>query len=310
MAEKLVSPGVFTRENDLSFLSQGIGEIGAAFIGPFKQGPAFVPTIVRTQSEFEEIFGTPDGTYYTDYAVQNYLREAGVATIVRVGGVDGYTQAAPLAIVASGSAGNKIVGVLHNTNRLYQNVGFTGTTIANDVDGKFLVTFPSGAFANSSAVAVSASILPRDINDISDVFGESPYGTLGTTANIYTYAYFENFASQSISSTVSAIVLPSQAYTDDATFASTPFVKSQNISGTRFSLFRFHTLGDGTLYNTKFKIGISNVKAAGEDGGTDYSVFSVTVRSFSDTDRRKVVLETFNNVNLPCISKLYCKSNW
>ena len=28
MAEKIVSPGVFTRENDLSFISQGIGEIG------------------------------------------------------------------------------------------------------------------------------------------------------------------------------------------------------------------------------------------------------------------------------------------
>ncbi len=54
MAERIVSPGVFTRENDLSFLAQGIGEIGAAFIGPFKQGPAFIPTIVRTQSEFEE----------------------------------------------------------------------------------------------------------------------------------------------------------------------------------------------------------------------------------------------------------------
>ena len=43
MAEKIVSPGVFTRENDLSFLAQGIGEIGAAVIGPFQKGPAFVP---------------------------------------------------------------------------------------------------------------------------------------------------------------------------------------------------------------------------------------------------------------------------
>jgi hypothetical protein len=102
MAERIVSPGVFTRENDLSFLAQGVGEIGAAFIGPFKQGPAFVPTIVRTQSEFEDIFGTPDGTYYTEYAVQNYLREAGSATIVRVGGLDGYTQVKPLGIFASG----------------------------------------------------------------------------------------------------------------------------------------------------------------------------------------------------------------
>ena len=35
-----------------------------------------------------------------------------------------------------------------------------------------------------------------------------------------------------------------------------------------------------------------------KDGGTDYSVFSITIRSYSDTDKRKVVLETFNNVNL------------
>lgn len=308
MAERIVSPGVFTRENDLSFLSQGIGEIGAAFIGPFKQGPAFVPTIVRSQSEFEEIFGTPDGTYYTDYAVQNYLREAGVATVVRVGGVGGFVQAAPLAIVASGSAGNKIAGVLHNTNRLYQGVGFTGTTIANDDNGKFLLSIPTASFGTSgitfaqsgSSYSVSASILPRDINDISDVFGESPYGM-----GAFTYTYFENFASQSLDAVVSALVLPSQNFAQDATYASTPFVKSQTISGTRFSLFRFHTLGDGTLYNTKFKVAISNVKAAGEDGSTDYSVFTVTVRRFDDTDKRKVVLETFNNVNLDPASPNY-----
>src|SRR5210317_506530 len=115
MAERIVSPGVFTRENDLSFLAQGVGEIGAAFIGPFKQGPAFVPTIVRTQSEFEDKFGTPDGTYYTDYAVQNYLREAGTVTIVRTLGIDGYTQVAPIGLKVSGSGMSEtLVGVLHS----------------------------------------------------------------------------------------------------------------------------------------------------------------------------------------------------
>ena len=34
MAEKLVSPGVFTRENDLSFIAQGVGAIGGAIVGP------------------------------------------------------------------------------------------------------------------------------------------------------------------------------------------------------------------------------------------------------------------------------------
>jgi len=55
MAERIVSPGVFTREKDLSFLPQGIAEIGAALIGPTKKGPAFVPTIIRNFQEFEEM---------------------------------------------------------------------------------------------------------------------------------------------------------------------------------------------------------------------------------------------------------------
>ena len=66
MAEKLVSPGVFTRENDLSFIAQGVGAIGGAIVGPFKQGPAFKPTIVTSPSELEDIFGAADGTYYTE----------------------------------------------------------------------------------------------------------------------------------------------------------------------------------------------------------------------------------------------------
>ena len=53
MAERIVSPGVFTRERDLSFLPQAIGEIGAAIIGPTKRGPAFPPTQVTA---FQELF--------------------------------------------------------------------------------------------------------------------------------------------------------------------------------------------------------------------------------------------------------------
>jgi hypothetical protein len=301
MAERIVSPGVFTRENDLSFLAQGVGEIGAAFIGPFKQGPAFVPTIVRTQSEFQDIFGTPDGTYYTEYAVQNYLREAGTATIVRVGGIGGYQQPSPMAIIASSSAGEKVVGVLFNTDKGYQDYGFPNATLVNDnSNGKFVINGITG----STATSVSASFVPSHTNDLSDVFGESPFGA----KSAYTYAYFENVASAYGTAghyTASLAVLGTQNFAENVTYASTPMVKSQLISDIRYDLFQFHTLGDGTLYNTKFKVGISNVKAAGEDGSTDYSTFSVTVRGYSDTDKRKTVIETFNNVNLDPASPNY-----
>ena len=39
----------------------------------------------------------------------------------------------------------------------------------------------------------------------------------------------------------------------------------------------------------------------------DYATFSVAVRKFSDTDKRKNVLETFNNVNLDPASPNYIK---
>jgi hypothetical protein len=295
MAERIVSPGVFTRENDLSFLAQGIGEIGAAFIGPFKQGPAFVPTIVRTQSEFELIFGTPDGTYYTEYAVQNYLREAGTVTVVRVMDTGIFTQSTPIGLVADG----KLISTIHSTNAGDDEVGFGPFAVNNGtISGSFVVS-------GSGIGNVSSSLLPSATNDVSDVFGESPFGP----KDGYVYSYFENLASSTnYSGGVSGIALANQVFSggalndsvavDGASPANTPYVKSQLISNERYELFRFHTIGYGNNENTRFKIGISNVKAAGEDGATDYTTFSVTIRAFNDTDKRKSVLETFSNVNL------------
>lgn len=309
MAERIVSPGVFTRENDLSFLAQGVGEIGAAFIGPLKEGPAFIPTIVRSESEFENIFGVTDGKYYTEYAVQNYLREAGTATIVRIAGIGGYTQAGPIGIFVSQSSGTpKLIGTLYSTKA----GGVLGAQATASNATIVASTTISGSFTISSSLisVTSASIRTSATNDLSDVFGTSPFGAKA----YYTNTYFRNVANSiDMPMTGSAIVakaLPTQDYSGDITNpayneAFTPMVKSQLISGIRYDLFRFHTLGHGDAYNTKFKIGISNVKAAGEDGTTDYATFTVTLRAYSDIDRRKSVIETFTNVNLDPASPNY-----
>ena len=92
MSERIVSPGVFTREKDLSFLPQGISDIGAAIIGPTSSGPAFVPTIVNNFSEFESLFGKLNTNYYTPYTIKEYLKSAGTVTVVRILGIGGYTN--------------------------------------------------------------------------------------------------------------------------------------------------------------------------------------------------------------------------
>ena len=312
MAEKIVSPGVFTRENDLSFIAQGIGEIGAAIIGPFHKGPAFVPTVVSTQSEFEEIFGTPNGDYYSGYTVQNYLREAGVATIVRVGHIGGYTHAAPLGIKLSGvgTKDDKIIGVLHGTDNLADADGDITTELfastAIDAQPSASVFSISGSLLGSE---ISASVLPTAGNDLSDVFGESAFGS----KKVFSYKYFENAATDfsnhiiNSGSQVSLVALADQDFTQDVQHASTPWIQSQLISGERHNLFKLHTLGDGTYANKEFKVSIFNVKAAGSSNATDYGTFSIAIRSYSDTDKRKVVLETFTNLNMDPASPNYIK---
>jgi len=313
MAEKIVSPGVFTRENDLSFLAQGIGEIGAAVIGPFQKGPAFVPTVVSTQSEFEEIFGTPNGSYYTGYTVQNYLREAGTVTIVRVGQVGGYTQTRAAGIVVSGSSaegGQKLIGVLHSTA-----IGVAdGDGVIGDGEASSLL-IESEASASAFSISgseigtgISASVLPSAGNDISDVFGESARGN----KNVYVNKYFEKAAGDCTNnflsgSSVTLIELGNQEFTQDIQHASTPWIQSQLISGERSDLFRFHTTGDGGNYNKEFKIAIFNVKAAGSNNSTDYATFSIAIRGYSDTNKRPVILETFSNLNLDPASPNYIK---
>ena len=108
MAERIVSPGVFTRERDLSFLPQGIGEIGAAILGPTQKGPSFVPTVVTSFSDFERIFGTYSTSYYTPYTIKEYLKSAGSVTVVRVGYLGGY-KVDSINLVISGSGANKDV---------------------------------------------------------------------------------------------------------------------------------------------------------------------------------------------------------
>jgi len=90
MAEKIVSPGVFTREKDLSFLPQGVAEIGACVIGATRKGPAFVPTLCDSMADFETKFGAVWDESYVPFTVQQYMKSAGQVTIVRVLGQRGH----------------------------------------------------------------------------------------------------------------------------------------------------------------------------------------------------------------------------
>ena len=58
MAETIISPGVFTRENDISFIQPAPVAAGAAIIGPAVKGPVEVPTLVTSYNDYVRKFGT------------------------------------------------------------------------------------------------------------------------------------------------------------------------------------------------------------------------------------------------------------
>jgi len=114
MAEKIVSPGVFTNEVDQSFLPAGVQAIGAAVVGPTQKGPAGIPTIVSSYSEFVQNFGgkftSGSGAsensykYLTNYAAQEYLKYADTLTVVRI--LAGDYSPATTDVTASGLSAN------------------------------------------------------------------------------------------------------------------------------------------------------------------------------------------------------------
>ena len=91
MAESIISPGVYTRENDISFIQPAPIAAGAAFIGPTVKGPIENPTIVTSYNDYVRKFGVVFSSgsnsyeFLTSLAVKNYFSQAGqTALITRV----------------------------------------------------------------------------------------------------------------------------------------------------------------------------------------------------------------------------------
>lgn len=109
MAEVLLSPGVLTRENDQSFLTQQPIQAGACIVGPTAKGPT-TPVLVRSYSDFVNRFGTTitSGSqvysYLTNISAQNYFNNGGTTLLVsRV--TSGDFTSATSSLIPTGSGG-------------------------------------------------------------------------------------------------------------------------------------------------------------------------------------------------------------
>lgn len=304
MAERLISAGVLTRENDQTFVPQGAIAAGAAVVGPTEKGTAYVPTVVTSYSDFERKFGGAADNY-TSHTLRNYLQNAESALVTRVLGNGGWRFDGSSRNLAAIVTGSTIVTVFHPS----KNNSPDSLELSNSVSSSASKTAFNFILSGSgiSAVTVSSSLLKTDTNYLTKVLGSTADNSQ-TAADTYSatafpYLNFANYQSSSMGSSGIEMVISDAATTFTSSYsegydaASTPWVVSQN--SVDQNLVKFHHLSHGFATNRDIKVGVTNLREPADiDGVAQYSIFDVVVRQYGDTDKNQVVLETFNNVTL------------
>ena len=334
MAEKIISPGVFTNEIDQSFLPSAVADIGAALIGPTLKGPAGIPTVVTSFSEFQNKFGdvfksgSNSFQFLTSHTAEQYLKNSDTLTVVRV--MDGTFAPATASINTSGS-----------TTETGQTVASGGLRIhaTSRVNGeRFRITKPDGS--NITFVAASdgggdssdgtirffdkgADLAAMTTNLITEINTQGGFGTLkahhsgtvaggiGLSGSLPGTQLTNNGFTFATASSINANTFSDNTGADTAAFKGKgKFVTANgvNASGSITPAFTLKTLADGRIMNNADSTArTNNVLISGSKHNIRFEVlsnnpkrgtFNLAIRAGNDNIKRKQTLETFNNLTL------------
>ena len=317
MAEKIISPGVFTNEVDQSFLPAGIASIGAAVIGPTAKGPALVPTTVSSYSEFVNIFGgvfeSGSGAskdsykYLTNYSAQEYLKYADTLTVVRI--LDGTFTAGSATIQNAVTTGvntaTASIAIDRATNgERYKLVTAAGTTVTfvasadgtGDSSDGSIRFFPVGANTSSHATSLADEINAAGLGITAGKTAAHPFSltlsasSAGTSGNGFTFQ-------------TASVADPDAFTTAVTTGGGTDSAAAEDV----FTLTTLSHGDDQTSQNTGDTLGTNELLPSGSANNLRYEIsnvssgkgtFNLTIRRGDDTIKRKTILEQYNGVNL------------
>lgn len=105
-----VSPGIYTREVDITYAAKSLGITTLGMAGETLKGPAFQPMSIANWREFQEVFGGTStekfkGSQYPKYELpyvaKSYLSESEQLQVVRVLGLSGYNAGPAWIVTAS-----------------------------------------------------------------------------------------------------------------------------------------------------------------------------------------------------------------
>lgn len=104
-----VSPGIYTKETDLTYAAKSLGITTLGLVGETVKGPAFQPFLIENWRQFTTYFGGTNPSkfrgsqypkYELPYIAQSYLQESNQLQVVRVLGLSGVNAGAAWIITA------------------------------------------------------------------------------------------------------------------------------------------------------------------------------------------------------------------
>jgi len=287
MANFPSSPGVSLNEIDKTFISPTPIAVGAAIIGPTWKGPVEIPTIVTSYSDFVNRFGdsfesgSDNYSFLTSISAYNYFVEGGESLLVARVVSGSYTPSTSTVFTSIES------GVISTeTDALLTSIsGVTGSA------GTYTI---SGSTDSTLGSAFSASITLTNGTTVSTITvtnGGSGYGA----GDVLTIPSQSLAYGAGVVGTNTLITLNAEDIVNSTSFTLETLSEGtiMNSSGTHNS---DGTLSNGTDDNIRFEIASSN---------TNQGTFNLTVRQGDDKRDDKVILESFNGVNLDPNSPRY-----
>jgi len=311
MAESIISPGVFQRENDISFVQPAPIAAGAAFIGPTVKGPDYQPTIVTSYNDYTRKFGetfTSASNIYeflTSVAVRNYFSQGGQTALITKVTSGSYTGAVSTNLF---TGLNKATGsgtfASQSADGQQYAISYAGTTYTFIATGSVPVPTDSPT-SNTFYFPTGSSITTTITNLVTEINTYPSYLPVSASAN---------GSVLQLSSSLGTLGNGITFLTGSITPGSTPnYTLATLAGGTDQAPFTLTTLGKGVIYNNA--TGAADPGAQNSDGSlvsgssdnlrfqitnvnTALGTFTLLVRQGNDNTNNQVILETFTNLSL------------
>ncbi len=322
MAETIISPGVFTRENDISFIQPAPVAAGAAIIGPAVKGPVEVPTLVTSYNDYVRKFGTTFASGSTSYefltsiAVKNYFQQGGGSVLVNRVVSGSFTRATSTNITNATTDtgltfGSGSVTLVNNLSELEARITTTDGTLfrflgsdpnnipADDIDGNVFF------FATGSTPTATTTTLVAEINAVAALDNQILAVDNGSAVFV--------ISGSSSGTSGNGVIFTTGSVSDFTAGSGFTTEGGTNTTTATLNSFQLETLGKGTIYNNSTvatdpgeENSDNSLKSGSADNlrwevsniNNDLGTFTLSIRQGDDNLKNKIVIETFNDCSL------------